>query len=73
VVVTGPTPLFSAEGGGGRQLCFYKDENKIATIRPGDDLSVRRIIYEKDYMTVRVQLKSGQEGYLVSGGKWRLQ
>jgi len=54
-------------------LCSYTDQNKIATVAPGDELAVRRIIYEKDCMTIRVRLKTGQEGYLIGDGAWRLQ
>ena len=67
VILTGPTPVFSTDA------CFPADRDQIATVRPGDEVSVRRVGYPKECMTVRVRLKSGQEGYLVSGDGWRLQ
>ncbi|MDP9263009.1 MAG: hypothetical protein M3O85_01675 [Acidobacteriota bacterium] len=69
VILTGPTPVFSAE-----EDCFPKAQDKTATVAPGDPVSVRRVSYPKDCMMVRIRLKSGQEGFLVSGeGKWDLQ
>jgi len=67
VIVTGPTPVFSTEE------CFGTNRQRIANVQAGEHVAVRRVIYEKECMTVRVRLKSGQEGYLVSGDGWRLQ
>ncbi len=59
IVVTRPTPIFSTD-----ECLFGQRGQKIATAVTGDKLSVRRIRYEKDCKSVRVRLKSGQEGYL---------
>ncbi|HEY2498343.1 MAG TPA: hypothetical protein VGK24_14865 [Candidatus Angelobacter sp.] len=73
VLINGSIPLFPASEGG-RQLCSHTDRNKVATITPGEEVNIRRIIYEKDCMTVKIRRKSGQEGYIVSGtGEWRIQ
>jgi len=73
VIVSGATPLFPLFDSGVK-LCFNTDQNKIATVSAGEEVKVRRIIYEKDCMTVRIRRISGQEGYLVSGrGEWWVQ
>ncbi|MGB8129811.1 MAG: hypothetical protein WCG81_08460 [Candidatus Angelobacter sp.] len=73
VLISGETPLF-APSDEGRKLCFNKGRIKIATVSAGEQIKVRRIIYEKDCMTVRIRTRFGQEGYLVSGaGAWRIQ
>ena len=67
VVLSGPTPIFSEES------CFPREQDKIATAVIQNSLEVRRVRYPKDCMVVRVRLKSGLEGFLVSGsGEWRL-
>jgi len=68
VIVTGLTPVFSADE------CFPAGQQKIATIMPVDRVSVRRVRYPEDCMTVKVRLKFGEEGFLVSGeGQWGLE
>jgi hypothetical protein len=68
VIVTGLTPVFSADE------CFPTGQQRITTIMPVDGVSVRQVRYPKECMTVKVRLKSGQEGFLVSGeGQWSLE
>ncbi|HEY1937642.1 MAG TPA: hypothetical protein VGJ33_06890 [Candidatus Angelobacter sp.] len=72
VIVLSATPLFPVSDEG-RQLCWETDQNKIASLTPREEIKVRRIIYEKECMTVRIRRKSGQEGYIVYGtGEWRM-
>ena len=68
VEIAAPTPMYSGEG------CFPRNQQEIATLMPVDEISVRRVRYPKECMVVRVRLKSGQEGFLVSGkGHWILE
>jgi hypothetical protein len=68
IKITGLTPVFSDES------CFPKGQQEIASLMPVDEVSVRRVRYPKECMVVRVRLKSGREGFLVSGeGQWTLQ
>jgi hypothetical protein len=68
IKITGLTPVFSGEG------CFPESQQEITTLMPIDNVSVRRVRYPKECMLVRVRLKSGQEGFLVSGkGQWILE
>lgn len=44
----------------------------VATVSVQDRVRVRRIRYEKDYIAVRVQLDTGQQGYIFAGDDFRL-
>jgi hypothetical protein len=49
-----------------------KSNAEIARVTERDTLKVRRIRYEKDYMTVRVQLPEGRQGYIFSDANFRI-
>src|SRR4051812_45959407 len=68
VIVSGPSPIFSTES------CFPQVQDRIATTAVGEPINVRRVHYPKECMIVRVHLKSGIEGFMVSGeGAWKLE
>jgi hypothetical protein len=68
IKIAGLTPVFLGEG------CFPKSQQEIATLMPVDEVFVQQVRYPKECMVVRVRLKSGRVGFLVSGeGHWTLE